>query len=150
MKERTVFCMRISNNSWWQNRSKAFDASIFLVELRNSNWFIFSAINLKNSKKNQICVCPYISTLDCVNICIEKELPWSAMLIAISTRATTSFVGDLGIQWINYRGRELNPRCYETSASRPTAHTTVPNCRLISELDFRAPVFLTNIIIFIA
>ena len=38
---------------------------------------------------------------------------------------------DLGIQWNNYRDRELNPCSCETLASRSTAFTTIPNCRLL-------------------
>ena len=36
--------------------------------------------------------------------------------------------------WIIYREEELNPRSCKTPTSRPTARTTVPNCRLNSIL----------------
>ena len=53
------------------------------------------------------------------------------MLITRSTQETPilSAQGDLGIQWFNYQDWELNPRSYETPASRSTVLTTVPNCR---------------------
>ena len=49
----------------------------------------------------------------------EKEIYSATRILSVQD--------DIGIQWINYRDRELNPHSCEIPASRLTVLTTVPN-----------------------
>ena len=71
-----------------------------------------------NSKNSNLRLSLYIHNGLCEHI--EKELPWSVMLITRTTRATPSFVDPRP---------GISPRSSETPASRSMALITVPNWR---------------------